>query len=236
MSKKTAETVLDVRLVPLADLKPNPMNARTHPRGQIEQIKAAIIEFGFTTPIIADLDDGGIIAAGHGRRIALTELIAAGETIRLPSGRELPAGMVPVLDCSGWSEDQRRAYTLADNKLAELSGWDEELLKIELTFLDSQSMNLSLTGFNDAEIAKLLADDEPGDDDQTATEWNGMPEFDQKDKTAFRSIPVHFKDQEAVDKFAELIGQKITDKTRFVWFPEIEIETYADKRYVADEA
>ena len=60
-----------------------------------------------------------------------------------------------------------------------------------------------------------------------------MPEFDQRDKTAFRSLPVHFKDQEAVDKFAALIGQKVTNKTRFVWFPAIEIETYADKRYVA---
>ena len=63
-----------------------------------------------------------------------------------------------------------------------------------------------------------------------------MPEFVQEDKTAFRSIPVHFKDQAAVDAFAALVGQTITEKTRFLWFPEIEIESYADKRYAADGA
>lgn len=62
-------------------------------------------------------------------------------------------------------------------------------------------------------------------------EWGGMPEFEQEDKTAFQSIHIHFKDQEAVDQFASLIEQKITNKTRSLWYPEIEIERYADKRY-----
>lgn len=61
--------------------------------------------------------------------------------------------------------------------------------------------------------------------------WDGMPEYDHEDKTAFRSIIVHFKNQENVDKFAELVGQNITDKTRMLWYPEIEIERASDKRY-----
>ena len=60
-----------------------------------------------------------------------------------------------------------------------------------------------------------------------------MPEFDQKDKKAFRSLALHFKDQAAVDAFAGLVGQNITGKTRFLWFPSIEIERYVDKRYTS---
>ena len=65
--------------------------------------------------------------------------------------------------------------------------------------------------------------------------WQGMPEFDQQDKTAFRSIIVHFKDNGAVSEFCELLNQNVTDKTKMIWFPEIEIETTADKRY-SDES
>jgi hypothetical protein len=63
------------------------------------------------------------------------------------------------------------------------------------------------------------------------TEWQGMPVFEQKDKTAFRSLAVHFNTQEDVDRFATLVGQKVTDRTRYLWFPEIVIERYADKVY-----
>jgi hypothetical protein len=66
-------------------------------------------------------------------------------------------------------------------------------------------------------------------------EWEGMPEFEQEDKTAFQSIHIHFKTQGDVDNFAELTGQKITNKTRSIWYPKIEIERYADKRY-SDES
>jgi hypothetical protein len=83
-----------------------------------------------------------------------------------------------------------------------------------------------LTGFNIAETAGL---ENTG---QEANEvWSGMPEFENEDKTAFRSIVVHFKDQGAVDKFAKLIKQPISEKTPMLWFPEIEIERYSDKYY-----
>lgn len=232
MAKTTAaEAVVSARLVAIADLTPNPRNARTHPPEQVEQIAGSIKEFGWTFPILADMDDGGVIVAGHGRRLAALKLIAADEPIRLPSGRVLPKGMVPVIDCTGWTEEQRRAYTLADNRLAETSEWNDELLKVELRFLEDEGFDLKLTGFDDASVAKLFA--EPDESDELR-EWGGMPEFDQQDKKAFRSLALHFPDQAAVDKFAELIGQKITPKTRFVWYPEIEIETYADKRYAGE--
>jgi hypothetical protein len=79
-------------------------------------------------------------------------------------------------------------------------------------------------------LAKLAADTGVTKFDPMA-EWKGMPEFEQEDKTAFQSVHIHFKDQGAVDTFAGLIGQKITPQTRSVWYPQIEIEHYADKRY-----
>lgn len=161
LKSAAAEAGVSARLIAVADLTPNPRNARTHPPEQVAQIVASIREFGFTQPILADMDDDGMIVAGHGRRLAVLELIAADEPIKLPSGRHLPKGMVPVIDCAGWTQAQRRAYTLADNQIALTSGWDDELLKLEVEFLSDEGFDLALTGFDEKAIEKMLAD--PGD-------------------------------------------------------------------------
>lgn len=151
-----------VQLVAVADLTPNPRNARQHPEDQVDMLVGLIREFGFTNPVLADLDDGGIIIAGHGRRMALLRMIEAGEAIRLPNGRALPAGMVPVIDCSQWSEAQRRAYTLADNASALASTWDDDLLRLELGELRDEGFDLTLTGFDVGALEKMLTDEEAG--------------------------------------------------------------------------
>lgn len=172
---------ISARLVPIADLRPNPSNARTHPEDQVVQIAASIREFGFTNPILADMDAGGIIVAGHGRRMAVLRMMEAAEAVKLPSGRVLPHGVVPVIDCGGWSEAQRRAYTLADNRLAETSEWDDELLKVELTFLDDAGFDLDLTGFDAKALDKLLGDDadepDPAEAKKKLAERFGLPPF-----------------------------------------------------------
>lgn len=137
-----------IRLLSVDELRPNERNARKHPADQVEQIAASIREFGFTSPILADLDDDGLIVAGHGRRLAVLKIVEAGEAVRLPNGQALPVGVVPVIDCSGWTEAQRRAYTLADNQLALTSEWDEELLKIELGELREKGFAVDLIGFD----------------------------------------------------------------------------------------
>lgn len=162
LKSAAAEAGVSARLIAVADLTPNPRNARTHPPEQVAQIVASIREFGFTQPILADMDDDGLIVAGHGRRLAVLELIAADEPIKLPNGRHLPKGTVPVIDCAGWTQAQRRAYTLADNQIALTSGWDDELLKLEVEFLSDEGFDLALTGFDAKVIEKMLAD--PGDD------------------------------------------------------------------------
>lgn len=165
---------LSVALIALEDLAHYERNARTHPQSQIDQIKASVRRFGFTNPILADMDDGGVIAAGHGRHMALEQMTEAGEPVKLPNGKLLPAGHVPVIDCSGWDETQRRAYTLADNKIAENSGWDEDLLKLEIgELLELEPEYAPALGFSDDEL-KSLASGLTGDGD------GGAPNYSRK--------------------------------------------------------
>jgi DNA modification methylase len=165
-----------VELRPAASLTPYARNARTHSPEQVLQLKGLIAEFGWTNPIL--VDDQGIVA-GHGRQLAALQIYAEGGLIRLPGGAELPAGVVPVIDCTGWSEAQRRAYVLADNKAALNAGWDTELLKIELQDLGEMGFDLSLTAFSVDELATLTADPTAGE-----TEADEVPEAPQEPVTA----------------------------------------------------
>lgn len=165
MSNSNAETAAASEAVdafragicPLDELVPYDRNARKHSAAQVDKIVASIREFGFTNPLLVDVAAGKGIVAGHGRRMALRKLFKAGEVIRTPGGRELPKGMVPFIDCSGWSDAQRRAYVIADNRLAEDATWDEELLAEELAALDKDGgLDLSVTGFEMGELDKIL--------------------------------------------------------------------------------
>lgn len=144
----------DVRLVPLADLKPYERNARTHPREQLDQIKALIRLVGFTAPILIDAE--GIIA-GHGRHIAVAEMTAADEVIHGPGKRfVIPHGMIPAIEADGMSEAERRAFVIADNQVAANSGWDDRLLETELHALKGLDFDLSALGFSDDRLAGLM--------------------------------------------------------------------------------
>jgi DNA modification methylase len=136
----------------VADLIPYARNARTHSDEQVAQIAASIREWGWTTPVLVD-EDGGIIA-GHGRVMA---------------AKKLGIAEVPVLVASGWSEAQKRAYVLADNKLALNAGWDNELLKVELGEIKALDFDVTLTGFSLDEIGVLTADKTVGLTDPDAT-------------------------------------------------------------------
>jgi len=113
-------------------LKPYERNARTHSPEQVAQIAASIVEFGFTNPILVDGKDG--IIAGHGRLLAAKDL-------GLPK--------VPVLVLDHLTPEQKRAYVIADNQLALISGWDDELLKAELADLGELEFDLTLLGWGE---------------------------------------------------------------------------------------
>lgn len=145
-------------LKPIEHLVPYARNARTHSDEQLAQIAASFCEFGWTNAVLAD--DHGIVA-GHGRVLAAQRLYAAGKTIRFPNGADIPVGFVPVVDCTGWSPAQRRAYILADNKLALNAGWDVELLQVEINDLQAEGFDIGVTGFSPDELAAMFADLEP---------------------------------------------------------------------------
>jgi DNA modification methylase len=126
----------------VADLVPYARNSRTHSAEQVSQIAASIKEWGWTVPILVD-EDGGIIA-GHGRVLAAQKLGLAD---------------VPCMVAQGWTEAQRRAYVIADNKLTLNGGWNDELLRVELNDLQDMGFGLELTGFSADELGALLGAD-----------------------------------------------------------------------------
>lgn len=147
-----------LQLRKLADLRPDPDNARTHSAEQIGQIAASIERFGFTAPLLVD----DVIRAGNGRYAAAHKIYRDGGTIFLPPGRErggqaLPPETLPVIDCTGWSDEERRAYALADNQLALQAGWDEERLASQLQSLIDSEFEVELIGFDSSELDRLLA-------------------------------------------------------------------------------
>lgn len=124
---------------PVERLVPYERNARTHSPHQIAQIKASIQEFGFTAPILVDGDDG--ILAGHGR---------------LEAAKDLGMAEVPVVVLDHLTAEQRRAYVLADNKLALNAGWDVSLLQQEVMALSLADFDLNLLGWSEEDIAGML--------------------------------------------------------------------------------
>jgi DNA modification methylase len=139
------------------DLTKDPNNARTHSPAQVEQIANSIRRFGWTMPALAD----EVIRAGNGRHAAAELIYQAGETIYLAPGKErggqaIPAGTMPVMDCTGWSEDERRAYALADNQLALNAEWDDEQLRAELEALTLAGFEIPLIGFDEDELNRIF--------------------------------------------------------------------------------
>lgn len=144
------------RLIPYA------RNSRTHSDEQVAQIAASIKEWGWTTPVL--VDDTGQIIAGHGRIMA---------------ARKLGMSEVPVIVAEGWTDAQKRAYVIADNKLALNAGWDQEKLQIELVDLKTENFNMDLLGFDANELNLTMgfgADFLPGS-------VEGQSNLDQKSPT-----------------------------------------------------
>jgi DNA modification methylase len=159
---------LIVEDLPISTIHINPRNARTHSNKQIRQIADSMEEFGFTNPLLIDESSG--LIAGHGRLLAATRL-----------GLET----VPVIRITGLTKAQRRALALADNKLAENAGWNVEMLAGELEYLCEVAVDfdVSITGFESAEIDLVIERAAPASDDSGADE---IPEFVHDDEVVVR--------------------------------------------------
>ena len=147
-------------------------NSRTHSNDQVTQVASSIKEFGFTNPLLLDEKNG--IIAGHGR---------------LQAAKQLKLKEVPTITLVGLTETQRKAYIIADNKLALNAGWDDELLSLELASLKDEDFNLSFTGFDNEELELLL-----GNIDEV-----GLPELADGDKEPFQQKTFTLHDEQASD-------------------------------------
>ena len=152
--------MLEITYQKVTDLIPYVNNSRTHSEEQVKQIAASIKEFGFTNPILIDENKG--VIAGHGR------LLAAGK---------LALAEVPTIVLEGLTEAQRKAYVIADNKLALNAGWDFEMLKLELEELSNLKFDFELTGFAQFELANIF-DDGVREVQQSKTQEIDVDSFD----------------------------------------------------------
>ena len=207
--RKKMKLEQEFEMVEVDRIKEHPRNPR---KGNTEVIKESIEANGFYGAVIVQRSTGQILAGNHRWKAA-----------KLAGEAKVPVAWVDVDD------DHAARILLADNKTNDLAGYNEEVLTALLTELN-ESVGLEGTGYAPIDL-DLLLDGDSIEDIDPMEEWAGMPEFDQKDKTAFKSIVIHCKDEKAVSGLAETLGQKITDKTRMLWFPEIEIERALDKVY-----
>ena len=136
------KTTTEMQLVPVTKLVPYVNNARTHSPEQINKLRSSLREFGFINPVIIDRDFG--VIAGHGRILA---------------AKEEGIAEVPCVFADHLTQAQKKAYILADNRMAMDAGWDEELLRVEIEALQAEAFDLSLTGFDEKELSDLFKDD-----------------------------------------------------------------------------
>jgi DNA modification methylase len=159
---------MQITEVKVEALIPYAKNSRTHDDAQVAQIAASIKEFGWTNPILVDGEKG--IIAGHGRLMA---------------ARKLGMTQVPVIELKGMTEAQKKAYVIADNKLAMNAGWDNDFLTLELKDLEAEGFDLALTGFDDKELDALL---NVIDGTEGLTDEDAVPEVPEEPKTKLGDI------------------------------------------------
>lgn len=193
---------MNITKIDINKITPYKNNAKIHTREQIEQIKKSIEEFGMNDPI-AIWGKDNIVVEGHGRLEAL---------------KELGYKEVDCIRLDHLTDEERKAYTLAHNKLTMNTDFNFELLESELADIDN--IDMSNFGF-DLDFENM----------NPYEEWKDMPEFSQEDEEGCQKIVVHFKKIEDVKEFSSLINQKITEKTKSIWFPEQKSEKLKDIAY-----
>jgi ParB-like chromosome segregation protein Spo0J len=161
----------DYKKVSVEKLIPYARNSRTHSAEQVDQIAASIREFGFTNPVL--VDDKSNVIAGHGRILA---------------AKKLGLIEIPAIELRGLTDAQKKAYVIADNKLALNAGWDDEMLRVEFQELQEMGFDLELTGFSLDEISELEFDSDCEIE---------MPELNDGDKEPFQQKTFTLHDEQA---------------------------------------
>jgi len=205
-------TKLTIKYKKTSDLVPYANNSRLHDETQLGQLVASINEFGFTNPVLLDGANG--IIAGHGRVMAANAL-----------GLET----VPTIELQHLTDEQKAAYVIADNKLAQNAKWDDEILRLELQSLSDADYDLSILGFDEASLSRLLDVSETAD---AFEEYSEAIEYENKNANPYKSLIVHFENEQDVDNFKHLIKQNFSNSAKYIYHPiQVRKETES-KRYV----
>lgn len=226
VGKDTASIEAFVGLSDVESLSPYERNARVHSDASIARLIKIIEQMGWTNPIL--IDETGIIA-GHKRRLAAKKIYDGGGTIRLPSGAELPKGKVPTLDVTGWTEEQRRAYIIADNQTTMDSKWDGDTLRLELEWLNTSGSDMALTGFSGVDLVKALGTfggtQGPSDGEETYSRKITAPIYEPKgdnpapselfDDAKSRELIAEIRDADLPEDVAEFLVAAAARHTRF---------------------
>ena len=196
----------------------HPKNYRQHPPEQIAHLIKSIKANGFYKNVVVSTDN--VILAGHGV---------------VKAARKMKADKVPVIKMPFDSEDPRALKVVAgDNEIGRLGMVDNDGLAKMLSSIQEMD-DLLGTGFDEQSLADLLRqinpDEEIGDEIDVMAEWVGMPEYENEDMSAVRQIIVSFQNEDDIQAFAKLTGNKITDKTKTIWYPRRDKEVLKDKVY-----
>ena len=201
-------TPLKIDYIAIEKLKPFLGNPRKNDES-VDAVVKSIEAFGYTNPILVRRENNEIIA-GHTRLKAL---------------QKMGAEQAPVIYLD-LNETDARVYSVFDNKSVENAEWDFPKLADLLVEFDQLNVDLDLTGFDENQIKSvILGPTNPYE------EWEGMPEFNNEDLTAYRQIIISFRNEEDIQEFSKLIEQNITEYTKSVWFPKVEIDTMMNKQY-----
>jgi len=206
---------MKVESIEIDKIKPYIYNPRKNLNS--DKIANSIKKFGFQQPIVVDKEF--IIVVGH---------------TRYEAAKILNLKKVPVV-IADLTKSKAKAYRIADNKLNEHADWDYNLLNTEFEDLLKDDYNLEELGFSENEIENITK--YVGDDNEwlkTDEHWKDMPEFQHGNEAPYKSIHVHFKNKKDVETFFKLIKQDFTDKTKYVWYPQIEKNVLKDKGYVEE--
>lgn len=206
---------LQIQMWAIDRLKPYERNPRKNDKA-VAQMVASITEYGFAVPVLAKSD--GEVIDGH---------------LRLKAALKMGLQEVPVIVCDSWTPEQVRAFRLMVNRSVSWADWDIEALSAEFMDLKAANFDLKLTGFDSFEFGADWGFSTEGE--AAAPDWNGMPEFGQEDLLAWQTVRVHFTCAEDRDKFSALLGQTLTDKTKYVWYPKQENQDHTSVRFSTEQ-
>ena len=204
-----AKNDLSVEWVSVDEVEPYDNNPREND-ASVDKVVTSIGEFGWKQPIVVDSDM--VVVVGH---------------TRLKAAKRMGMDKVPVHVATDLTPEQVKAYRIMDNRAHDLSQWDYTRLRVELEGLDDLDFDLEATGFA---LEDLDFSWDPGADPDN--EWQSMPEFKQEPLDYYKALTVRFMTEADYSDFQEVIGQKLTPKTKATWFPEQDLDSEnRDKEY-----